>query len=198
MEIRSYRRVFDLERRIYRIDQLRLNPGGVPVRGIVYSLVAIAAALICGRLPIIGMLLEPVPWFLRDLVGPAGLGSLLAVLRLDGRSFDRSLHALLRCALGPRRVSVRARGARDVGSRWQPPALLMLPNGSEHRLRRLRFDGPGAAHVIARHRCGAPCTYLPKRFRRGARVVLAVPRRVDEGASGRVIVLDRGARLRIR
>src|ERR1700758_2866322 len=99
MEINSYRRVFDLERRIYRIDQLRLNPGGVPVRGIVYSLVAIAAALICDRLPLIAVILAPIPWFLRDLFVPAAVGSLLAVLRIDGRSFGRSLHALLRCAL---------------------------------------------------------------------------------------------------
>ena len=35
IEVRSYRTVFDLERRLYRIDRLRLNPGGVPVRGIV-------------------------------------------------------------------------------------------------------------------------------------------------------------------
>ena len=34
IEIRSYRRVFDLERRIYSIDRVRLNPGGVPVRGV--------------------------------------------------------------------------------------------------------------------------------------------------------------------
>jgi hypothetical protein len=198
MEIRSYRRVFDLERRIYRIDQVRLNPGGVPVRGIVYALVAIAATVICSRLPVIGMLLEPVPWFLRDLVVPAAVGSLLAVLRIDGRSFDRSLHALSRCALGPRRVSVRACGARDVASRWHPPALLMLPNGSEHRLRRLRFDGPGAAHVITRHRCEAQRARLPKRLRSGARVALVAPTRVEEGARGSVIILDRGARLRVR
>ena len=38
IEIRSYRAVFDLERRIYRVDRLRLNPGGVPVRGVVYCL----------------------------------------------------------------------------------------------------------------------------------------------------------------
>jgi hypothetical protein len=35
MDIRSYRAVFDLERRIYRIDRLRLNPSGVPVRGVI-------------------------------------------------------------------------------------------------------------------------------------------------------------------
>src|ERR1700732_4289178 len=193
MEIRSYRRVFDLERRIYRIDQVRLNPGGVPVRGIVYSLAAIAASLICDRLPVIGTLLAPVPWFLRDLVVPAAIGSLLAVLRIDGRSFDRSLHALLRCGLGPRSVCVRAGAARDPASRWHPPALLMLPDGSEHRLRRLRFDGPGAAHVITRHRCEERRGYLPRRFRRHARVVVVAATRAGEGASGSVIVLDRGS-----
>ncbi len=42
IEIRSYRRVFDLERRIYSVDQLRLNPGGVPVRGVLYFLALLA------------------------------------------------------------------------------------------------------------------------------------------------------------
>ena len=42
MEVRSYRRVFDLERRIYSIDRMRLNPSGVPLRGVVYFLVLAA------------------------------------------------------------------------------------------------------------------------------------------------------------
>ena len=46
MEIRSYRRVFDLERRVYSVDRLRLNPSGVPVRGIVYF----ARGRYCGAL----------------------------------------------------------------------------------------------------------------------------------------------------
>ena len=198
MEIRSYRRVFDLERRIYRIDNVRLNPGGVPVRGIVYSLGAIAASLICDRVPLVGVLLAPVPWFLRDLAVPVVAGSLLAMLRVDGRSFDRSLHALLRCTLARRSVCVRTCGPRDVSSRWDPPALLMLPDGSEHRLRRLRFDGPGAAHVIARHRREERRGYLPPRLRQRAHTVLVAPARAEEGVSSSVIVLDRGSRWRVR
>ena len=54
IEIRSYRAVFDLERRIYRVDQLRLNPGGIPVRGVVYFLAILAATLIAGGLPLVG------------------------------------------------------------------------------------------------------------------------------------------------
>ena len=46
--------VFDLERRIYRVDRLRLNPGGVPVRGVIYLLLIILAALITARLPLLG------------------------------------------------------------------------------------------------------------------------------------------------
>ena len=68
MEIRSYRRVFDLERRIYRIDRLRLNPGGVPVRGVVYFLVAIVMALmgLLGR--------DTNLWFMRVLMFLTGAG----------------------------------------------------------------------------------------------------------------------------
>ena len=55
-EIRSFRRVFDLERRIYSIDRLRLNPAGVPVRGVVYLLIALAAMIATSRMPVIGRL----------------------------------------------------------------------------------------------------------------------------------------------
>ena len=67
MEIRSYRRVFDLERRIYRIDRLRLNPGGVPVRGVVYFLALLLAVLIARRLPLLEIVATLPPWYLGDL-----------------------------------------------------------------------------------------------------------------------------------
>ena len=43
--------MFALERRIYRIDTLRLNPSGVPLRGIVYAAALVVAALVAGALP---------------------------------------------------------------------------------------------------------------------------------------------------
>ena len=71
MEIRSYRAVFDLERRIYRVDRLRLNPGGIPVRGVVYFLAILLATLIAGQPAAGGSGDRALPWYLRDLALPA-------------------------------------------------------------------------------------------------------------------------------
>jgi hypothetical protein len=200
VEIRSYRRVFDLERRIYRIDQLRLNPGGVPVRGIAYFLLVSGLALVVARIPLLGALAAPFPWYVRDLAFPLALASLMTVTRIDGRQFDVALRALLRYSLEPRRAaSLRMCSAHEArASRWHPPELLMLADGSHNRLRRLRYRGPGAAHLVARHECEQPRTTGRRLGRPDRRVVLGAPKRSGEGVAGSVIVLERGAHLRIR
>ncbi len=155
IEIRSYRRVFDLERRIYSIDRLRLNPTGVPVRGVVYLLVAIWFALLLSAAPIIGGLARAIPWYLRDLAAPGGLAAVLAVVRIDGRAFHLAAWARLRMRVMPRRLC-RLQPPSTVGARWAPPELLILPDGSDSRLRRLRYSGPGAVLVLVEHcRSGA-------------------------------------------
>jgi hypothetical protein len=196
MEIRSYRRVFDLERRIYRIDQMRLNPSGIPVRGIAYALAAVALVLVCGRLPLLAPLSVQLPWFVRDLVLPLAAAGLFTVIRIDGRRFDQAAEALLRNGLGRRRgVSLRA--ATGSAGCWRPPALLVLADGSDCRLRRVRFDGPGAVRVVARHEREPLGWRHRSRFRRRALVVLRAPRLPRQSGGGRVIVLDRDTRLRI-
>jgi hypothetical protein len=78
-----------------------------------------------------------------------------------------------------------------------PEQIVLLPDGSEGRMRRLRYTGPGAVLVaVAHHRRqrGArlellgrrPCVVVRQRL--GARP----PRR------GQVIVLERTAQLRVR
>jgi hypothetical protein len=48
LTIRSYRRVFEVDRRIYRVDRWALPvPGGVPLRGMGYF--AAAVALVVAR-----------------------------------------------------------------------------------------------------------------------------------------------------
>jgi hypothetical protein len=156
VEIRSYRGVFDLERRVYRIDRLRLNPGGVPVRGLVYWLAATLGVLLIGSLPVVGGAEAVVPWYVRDLALPAAIAALLAVVRMDGRPSHLAGLALARYALGPRRLSglepYRRPGGRDC---WRPPDLLLLPDGSDARMRRLRFRGAGAALIGIAHECRA-------------------------------------------
>ena len=157
MEIRSYRAVFDLERRIYRVDQLRLNPTGVPVRGVLYTLALIALALICGSVPGLEVIAHALPWYLLDVVLPLGGGALLSVIAIDGRPAHLAVQALLRCRCQPRRLaglrSARAGRGAELGACWWPQEIVMLPDGSDAHMRRLRYSGPGAVLVTVAHTC---------------------------------------------
>jgi hypothetical protein len=159
LEIRSYRAVFDLERRIYRVDRLRLNPGGVPVRGVVYCLAILAVLALAGALPLLGTVVRALPWFLRDLLLPAGGAALLTVIRVEGRPFHLAAGALLRHLCGPHQLAgpavpgggLPAPGqlGASPGRIWRPDDLLLLPDGSDPRPRRLRYSGPGAVRMTA-------------------------------------------------
>lgn len=151
MEIRSYRAVFDLERRIYRIDRLRLNPAGVPVRAVVYFLAILLSAALIASLPGIGAAFGALPWYLREVVVPGAGAALLAVVRIDGRPSHQAVASLLRFAAGPRRLCTGI-GCPPRGLAWSPQRLLVLPDGSDARMRRLRYAGPGAVRVNAAHR----------------------------------------------
>jgi hypothetical protein len=149
VEIRSFRTVFDLERRIYRIDRLRLNPSGVPVRGVVHFLCLLAVALLASKLPLLGAFERIVPWYLRDLAVPGALAALLTLIAVEGRPFHLAALALARFAAGPRELSgLRARGPRE--RRLLAGELIVLPDGSDARTRRLRYSGPGAVRIHRR------------------------------------------------
>jgi hypothetical protein len=198
MEVRSYRRVFDLERRIYRVDRLRLNPGGVPVRGVLYFLALLGSALLLTRMPLAAALMRVAPWYVRDALLPGAGAALLAMVRIEGRPFDLAAVALIRRALRPRRLV--AAGARaQVGGRWHPPELLFLPDGSDGGLRAVRFTGPGAVLIAIEHELVTP------RRSGAARLVLGGSHRTltvrarpgaQARAGGRVVVLAPGVRLR--
>jgi hypothetical protein len=190
MEIRSYRRVFDLERRIYRVDRLRLNPGGVPVRGVVYFLAILATALMAARLPLLGSGVRLLPWYLGDLALPAASAAILTMIRVEGRPFHLAARALVRYRMGPRRVAGTRRCA-GPGERWRPQEIVLLPDGSDSRMRRMRYTGPGAVLVSVEHQP------LPTGRRRLALTLREPPAR---GVLNRaqVIALARGARLVVR
>jgi len=190
MEIRSYRRVFDLERRIYRVDRLRLNPGGVPVRGVIYFLAILAAALIAARMPLLGSGARLLPWYLGDLAVPAASAAVLTMIRVEGRPFHVAARALVRYRTGPRRVAGARRCARP-GERWRPEEIVLLPDGSDSRMRRMRYTGPGAVLVSVEHEP------LPIGRRRLALTLREPPTR-EVLDRAQVIALARGARLVIR
>jgi hypothetical protein len=196
VEIRSYRNVFELERRIYRIEGLRLNPAGVPIRGIVYFLALIVCALVGGRLPLLHTLAQTLPWYVRDVALPALAAAALTIIRIEGRPFHLAALALARYGASAREFAgVRPR--RAVDRRWRPDELLVLVDGSDARLRRLRYTGPGAvlvsaAHVRAEWRPGS----LRGLARRPNVTVAPLPGR-RAPARGDVIALSAGARLQV-
>jgi hypothetical protein len=189
LEVRSFRSVFALERRIYRLDTLRLNPSGIPLRGIGYAAVLVLTALLAGALPPTAWLDPLIPWYVRDLGLPLAGATLLGALRVDGRPFHLSALALFGHALARRRLSSLAPLPCRC-ARWRPPAVLCIPDGSDTRFRSLRYRGPGAVLVHHPH----------------LRAEWSPSRRADitlhplAGARGRAIVLElaAGAVLEVR
>lgn len=96
LEIRSFRRVFELERRLYRIDRIRLNPAGVPLRGVVYFVVLLMLASLASHAVLVGQLVRLAPWYVRDVAGPGLTACLLTTVRVDGRSAHVAAASLLR------------------------------------------------------------------------------------------------------
>lgn len=199
MEVRSYRRVFDLERRIYSIDSLRLNPCGVPVRGVVYFM----ALLVCGvtivHLPLIGLVAHVLPWYMRYLALPGISAMVLCMLRLEGRTFHLAAMALLRFSIGPRRLR-GFRGCAARGERWWPEDVLMVPDGSDPRMREMRYTGPGAVLVATAHERSGRLERgrSTERVRPGRRAELTVRECAAGGERGQVILLSAGTRMLVR
>jgi hypothetical protein len=201
MEIRSYRRVFDLERRIYRVDRLRLNPGGVPVRGVVYFLTILVAAIVARRLPLLAIFARVLPWYICDLALPAVSAAVLTMVRVEGRPFHLAMYALARYQTGSRRLA-GVFPCAGVGERWCPEEIVLLPDGSDSRMRRMRYTGPGAVLVAVEHeraggarRLGWPSAGLGGRL--PALTLCALPSRRPLD-SGQVIAFAPGARLLVR
>jgi hypothetical protein len=199
IEVRSYRSVFALERRLYRIDRLRLNPAGVPVLGIVYFAGLLLVLAVAGALPVFGWLLHQLPWLGRLVVVPGAGAALLAVVRIDGRPFHLAALSLARAAMAPRH-SCGLRACVPVGSRWPAPSLVLVADGSAPKPRRVRYRGPGAVSVRGAWRCtrwrrGA----LGRLLRRPDLVAVPVRRAPGTRAGGEhILSLSAGALLEIR
>jgi hypothetical protein len=102
--IRSYRRVFEVDRRIYRVDRWALPvPGGVPLRGLGYFVATILVLLVCGRLPGVGELVGAVSPPLRFVVVPLAVAVAGTQAAPDGRSAHRFAWDWLRFRLRARR-----------------------------------------------------------------------------------------------
>jgi hypothetical protein len=198
IEIRSYRRVFDLERRIYRIDRFRLVPGGVPIRGVAYFLVAVFTVLVSSRAPLLGAPLRALPWYVTYVAAPVVCALVLGVVQIEGRPFHTAVVAL---SLGWTEAHAPARAlARDAAGHWQPDDLIVLPDGSDARMRALRYTGPGTVVVTVAHELGGSVRATRRRPRLRSSwsvVTMKRPPGAVRPPKATVIALAAGTRMRV-
>ena len=143
--LHSYRRVFRVERRLYRIEDWRLPlPGGIPLRAIVYFFAAELAVLVLARAPGTGLALAVLPVEWRFGVLPIACAMAGWWISPDGRPAHRFAATWLRARLTRRRrragLAVRAEGERLA----TPERLAIRPGVPGSRALRARVRGPAA------------------------------------------------------
>lgn len=90
LQIRSYRKVFKIDRKLYKVDRWYLPvPGGVPLRGLGYFTLALLAILVLGQLPIFGLVLSLLSPPLRYVILPIGVAIYGMQHHPDGRTAHR-------------------------------------------------------------------------------------------------------------
>jgi len=127
--IRSYRRIFHVDRRLYRIQDWTIPvPGGVPLLAVAYFAATLVAVLIAGGLPgleqLLGLLSPP----LRYVVLPLAVAVLGTQIAPDGRRAHRFAADWLALHVRRRRRSAgRPIALEDEPHEWQA----ILPVGRD-------------------------------------------------------------------
>jgi hypothetical protein len=141
--IRSYRRVFEVDRRLYRVDRWALPvPGGVPLRGLAYFAATVLAVVVLGRVPGIGDLLDALAPPLRYVVLPLAVAVLATQAAPDGRTAHRFASDWLRMRLRARRRSAGRRVTLEAEPLAWHGVLPVVWDEHGAQLHRARVRGP--------------------------------------------------------
>ena len=159
--VRSFREVFEIERRLFRVDRWRIPlRSGLEVRAIVYAIAVYAALLVARAIPPVAAVHDLLPAPIGWLVLPAGGALALARFRPDGRIPHHAAVSVVRWGLSPKSLAgLRAEGG--VGRPALSEAEVVVCADWRDGHRPLHGDVVGPATVIARRparliseRCG--------------------------------------------
>jgi hypothetical protein len=198
IQLRGYRRVFRIERRLFRFDRWRIPyPHGIPLRGIGYFLALVLCMFALSRLPLIGSLIAlwspAVPYLGLPLIG----AFLLMQGRIDGRPPHHVLVSLVGWSLGSRCLAGLSPCPREGEEVVPLEEITVAFDARESFLVRGRIKGPAA--VTFRYPAvvkveGAP-RWLRDPRKRAARARRYRVRRQSEAAPmlrGKVVGVPRG------
>lgn len=194
--IRSYRRIFHVDRRLYKIEDWTIPvPGGVPLLAVAYFAVTLLAVLIAGVIPGLGDLLGLLSPPLRYVVLPLAVAVLGTQVAPDGRKAHRFAVDWIALRLRRRRRSAgRPVGLDDEPHAWEA-TLPVAPDAHSATLHRARVQGPALVRfsrdveVTQPRRRARALRVRPMRTHRGGRPART---RLDD-----TVALDDGQRLEI-
>lgn len=146
--LRSYRAVFDLEYRVYRLQRWTLPfPGGIALSTIAWTMGTAVAVLVADMVPGLGALLGLLPVPLRDLALPVGVGVLMSRYRPDGRPGHLFALAVMRFAAGPRHVDAFGRCAAPGRIERIIEPVALKPGAGDGGYRPGRLTGPAIVEL---------------------------------------------------
>ena len=135
LQIRSFRVVFSLERRLFKVDRFRLPFAyGVPLRAIAYAAAALATVAVAAQLPLLGTLLALVPPPVRFVAVPFAVAAVVTRVRVDGLPAHRAAGLWLAHRATPRTLVGGRLDRTPVVSRVSDP-LIFAPDAAGPRLR---------------------------------------------------------------
>lgn len=145
IQLRGYRRVFRIERRLFRFDRWRIPyPHGIPLRGIGYFLALVLCMFVLSRLPLLGALIglwsPAVPYLGLPLIG----AFLLMQGRIDGRPPHHVLVSLARWSLSPRCLAGLSPCPREGAEVVPVQEITVAFDARESFLVKGRIRGPAA------------------------------------------------------
>jgi hypothetical protein len=186
IQVRSFRVIFDLERRIHKIDQWRVPlPYGLPLRSLGYFGVILLLVLIARPLPVLGAVLESLHPAMRYLLVPAGAAFFLTRWRIDGRLPLATGIAWMRMRLEPARIAAFRPAPKGPQEELGP--ITLAPDEQGARLRRGSVEGP--AQLVLRY---------PTQMRARGRTLEVRQEEGDPLWRGKQVNLSQGQRLVIR
>jgi hypothetical protein len=184
--IRSFRVVFALERRLFKVDRFRLPLAyGVPVRGIAYAAGVLLAMIVAGRVPVLGAVVGVLAPPLRYVALPVAVAAALLRVRVDGLPAHHAVRLwVVHHSSSRRRLGIR----RDPGAalRVIVDPVVFLPDERGPALR--RGVVVGARGLTVRVPVSGVVRGAALVLRQVGAGPLRVGRRVTIPAGGRVLV----------